>query len=182
MNLTDYIKIYENAIDADVCRYYIDRFEKDTEHQLQRREGVFNFTEVNTIQAKWDLTPLFESILEHRSRYWTDCQITRQHVNPDHGWEEIRMKRYVPGTGDEFKVHTDGWGAETAQRFLVYFWYLNDVAQGGETEFYGLDQPVRVTPKAGTLIMFPATWQYLHAGLPPVSGNKYIIGGYFQYG
>jgi hypothetical protein len=182
MNLTDYIKVYQQAMDEQTCSQYINQFESDHEHQLVRKEGIYNFTEINTIQAGWNLDPLYDNIITHRAQYWKDCGITQQHVKPEHGWEEIRMKRYIPGSGDEFKVHTDSWCADTAKRFLVYFWYLNTVQVGGETEFYGLDRPVRITPEAGTLIMFPASWQYLHAGLPPISNNKYIIGGYFHYG
>jgi hypothetical protein len=182
MNLSDYVKVYDAALDADACNGYIEQFETDVEHQVQRQEGVYNFTEINAVQANWALEPLYASIIEHRRRYWSDCGITKQHVNPDHAWEEIRMKRYIPGTGNEFKIHTDSWGAATAQRFLVYFWYLNTVSTGGETEFYGLDKEILVRPEQGRLIMFPATWQYLHAGLTPVSNNKYIIGGYFHHG
>jgi hypothetical protein len=29
--------------------------------------------------------------------------------------------------------------------------------------------------------MFPVNWQYLHAGLLPLSHDKYIIGGYLHY-
>lgn len=182
MNLSDYIKIYDKAIDIEICQYYIDQFEASSEYWVRRQEGVFNFTEVNTVQAQWNLDPLINNIVKHRQQYWADCNISFNHVNPNHNWEELRMKRYDIHEGDEFKPHTDAWDAATARRFLVYFWYLNDVAQGGETEFYGLDRTVKVTPKAGTLIMFPATWQYLHAGLTPLSNNKYIIGGYFHHG
>lgn len=182
MNFSDYIRIYDDAITEIDCKYYIDKFENDVEHQVVRNEGVYDFTEVNTIAADWNLDPLFKSIMKYRQQYWHECNITKNHVNPDHNWEELRMKRYRPEQQEEFRPHTDSWGSETARRFLVYFWYLNDVSVGGETEFYNLDIQVKVQPRAGRLIMFPATWQYLHAGLPPVSNNKYIIGGYFHYG
>ena len=182
MNLSDYVKVYPDTLTQNQCDRFIQLFESDTERQLLRDHGPYRFTEVNAVQANWDLNVLYGQIIQYKRRYWSDCNIRYEHVNPDHGWEELRMKRYVPGTGQQFAVHTDSWGRDTAPRFLVYFWYLNDVEQGGETEFYGLDRPVKIKPKAGSLIMFPATWQYLHAGLPPVSNNKYIIGGYFHFG
>lgn len=181
MNLSDYIKVYDNALDLNLCKELIDKFESDTEHQVKRDQAPYRFTEINIVQSNWFLEPLYNPILRYRQQYWKDCNISRQHVNPDHDWEEMRMKRYEPGT-DEFGAHTDAWNLETSKRFLVYFWYLNDVTEGGETEFYGLDTEIKIRPEAGKLIMFPATWQYLHAGLPPRSGNKYILGGYLHHG
>ena len=182
MNLSDYVRIYDNALDANVCKKLIDKFESDTEHQVLRNSDPFKFTEINIVQAGWFLEPLYAPMLKYRQQYWQDCGITNLHVNPDHGWEEMRMKRYIPNTDQQFKPHSDAWDLDSSKRFLVYFWYLNEVDEGGETEFYGLDKPIKIKPQAGKLIMFPATWQYLHAGLPPVSENKYIIGGYLQHG
>jgi len=53
---------------------------------------------------------------------------------------------------------------------------LNDVACGGETEFPHLG--VSVKPEAGRLLIFPPYWMYQHQGLPPVSGDKYILSTY----
>ena len=43
----------------------------------------------------------------------------------------------------------------------------------------GLD--LKVEPRAGRLLMFPPYWMYQHAGLPPVSGNKYILSTYLMF-
>lgn len=182
MNLSDYIKVYDNSLTPEQCQGFINLFEAEVDYQQQRDHGPYRFTEINAVEAKWNLDVLYAQIIKYKRQYWTECKICYEHVNPDHGWEQLRMKRYRPGTGEQFNVHTDSWGRDTAQRFLVYFWYLNDVEVGGETEFYGLDRPIKIKPRTGSLIMFPATWQYLHAGLQPTSNNKYIIGGYFHYG
>lgn len=182
MNLSDYVKIYDDALPIDVCKNLIDKFESDTEHQVDRKEGPYDFTEINVVTADWFLEPMYAPMLKYRQQYWNDCGIKYEHVNPEHEWEQMRMKRYRAGTGEQFRPHTDAWDHNTSRRFLVFFWYLNDVALGGETEFYGLDKEIKVSPKAGRLIMFPATWQYLHAGLTPQSEDKYILGGYFHHG
>ena len=57
--------------------------------------------------------------------------------------------------------------------------YLNDVEEGGETEF--LYQSIRVAPKAGTLLIWPAGFTHTHRGNPPLSGDKYIATGWVQY-
>mgnify|MGYP003351836575 CR=1 FL=1 len=55
----------------------------------------------------------------------------------------------------------------------VYLMYLNDVEEGGETEF--LYYPKRIKPKKGTLIMWPAGFTHTHRGNPPISNEKYIV-------
>jgi len=45
------------------------------------------------------------------------------------------MKRYVTGGEDRFDLHVDVKNYDTARRFLVVFFYLNDDFEGGETVF-----------------------------------------------
>jgi hypothetical protein len=66
----------------------------------------------------------------------------------------------------------------------VYFWYLNDVEEGGETAFQlNRGQPVKlkVQPRTGRLLMFPPLWTHPHVAFKPVGGPKYIVGGYLHY-
>ena len=58
--------------------------------------------------------------------------------------------------------------------------YLNDVEEGGETEF--LYQSRRVKPKRGRLAIWPAQFTHMHRGNPPLSGDKYVITGWVEYG
>ena len=168
MNLSDYVKVYDNVLTPDNCNHLINLFESSVEHQVKHDREVYNFTEINTIQAKWDLSFLFQSLMYHKQRYWADTGLLPQHVSLDHTYEEFRMKRYMPEK-EQFLPHTDCWDGKSMKRFLVFFWYLTTVDVGGETEFYT------------RLVMFPATFQYLHAGLTPISSPKYIIGGYLQH-
>jgi len=61
---------------------------------------------------------------------------------------------------------------------------LNDVNEGGETVFQlnrEVSPSIKVQPKTGKLLMFPPLWTHPHLALPPVSGPKYIVGGYLHY-
>lgn len=75
------------------------------------------------------------------------------------------------------------WHCETANRhvsnrILVFTVYLNDVDEGGETEF--LYYPKRIKPRAGSVLIFPAGFTHTHRGNPPISNEKYIITGWFE--
>lgn len=61
-------------------------------------------------------------------------------------------------------------------RIITFVWYLNDVEDGGETEFFG---EYKIKPEKGKLVLFPATWCFPHRGCMPISSNKYIITNWF---
>ena len=89
------------------------------------------------------------------------------------------MKKYVAEDDDRFDPHVDVGDHSSARRFLALFFYLNDVDEGGETWFTKMG--IKVKPEAGRCLIFPPTWTYPHAGLPPLNTNKYIIGTYLHY-
>lgn len=66
----------------------------------------------------------------------------------------------------------------TSNRFISGILYLNDVEEGGETEFW-LDG-FKVKPKKGRLLLFPSGWSYIHRGIMPLSGDKYICNNFFS--
>ena len=35
-----------------------------------------------------------------------------------------------------------------------------------------------IQPEEGKLVLFPATWNMVHWGVPPNTGNKYIVTGW----
>jgi 2-oxoglutarate-Fe(II)-dependent oxygenase superfamily protein len=72
-----------------------------------------------------------------------------------------------------FRWHADSVGRNAGSRVVAMILYLNDVERGGETEFY--HQAVRIAPRTGHLMLFPACWNYMHCGREPESSSKYII-------
>lgn len=84
------------------------------------------------------------------------------------------MERIEPGQG--FDMHVDASFGGTHRRLLACLLYLNDVAEGGFTEFPF--QRIRVQPKAGSMVLFPPYWTHPHRGASPVSNVKYKISSY----
>lgn len=91
-------------------------------------------------------------------------------------FETIQIQRYTKLKG-RYIYHQDFLTEWETKKFRVitFLWYLNDVAEGGETEFWGTH---RIKPEAGKLLFFPATWTYPHRGMMPISNDKYIITGW----
>ncbi len=116
---------------------------------------------------------LFQSLAENLEEY---AKRTTEIIGEPLWSNQIKdsgynVKRYRPN--DYYNWHIDcqthqgGW-----TRTVACIWYLNEVEEGGETEF-AFDH--KITPETGKLILFPATWNFPHRGLPPLKGNKYII-------
>jgi len=59
------------------------------------------------------------------------------------------------------------------QRVLASQFYLNDVEEGGETEF--LHQQIKVKPKKGRLVIWPVGFTHTHRGNKPISNDKYTV-------
>lgn len=89
-----------------------------------------------------------------------------------------KMQKTVPGQGYH-AWHTENMGPYSSRRILTYILYLNDVEDGGETEF--LYTPKRIKPEKGMLVLWPAGITHTHRGNPPLKGDKYIMTGWVEY-
>ena len=89
----------------------------------------------------------------------------------------FNLQKYNPG-GHFAEVHSERTSLTKLHRILVWMTYLNDIDEAGETEFvhYGL----KVKPRAGRTLIWPAEWTHAHRGNPTVSETKYIITGWFN--
>lgn len=112
----------------------------------------------------------------------------------DESWgETVQGQRYHPG--QQFKGHCDWfdtlaayWPAENSrggQRCWTAMVYLNDVEEGGHTEFPRLG--FSIAPQRGALLLWnnaapdgSVNLDVTHAGLPVVSGVKYVITKWFR--
>lgn len=94
--------------------------------------------------------------------------------------QNIKIQHYNKNEG-YFKWHTERDGAQEgyASRHLVFMTYLNDVNDGGETEFYY--QNVKIKPQKGKTVIWPADWTHTHRGITSPTQEKYIITGWFNF-
>ncbi len=181
-DLRHYIRVYKDALTSDFCARVVAWFESDPAKQ-QRNGASIRSGLAESSWLEMDLAEcqslnchnILNNCLRHyKARYETDCGI--RPALPEAGaLAPFIIKRYDPGGNDRFQPHFDSI-REVADRYLVFLWYLNDVADGGETEF--VDLQTRIAPTAGSLLMFPPYWMYRHAGRPPVSNAKYILSTY----
>ena len=95
------------------------------------------------------------------------------------GIEDFNIQKYDPG-GGFFLWHSERTaGGSVANRHLVFMTYLNDVYEGGETEFF--HQKVKIKPRKGLTLIWPADWTHYHRGVPAEKETKYIVTGWFRF-
>lgn len=85
----------------------------------------------------------------------------------------MKIQKTLPGQGYHVWHIEHGNKGEDSRRVLSWLVYLNDIEEGGETEL--LHQSVRIKPKMGRIVIFPAGFPYVHRGNPPLKDNKYIL-------
>jgi prolyl 4-hydroxylase len=181
--LNDFIHIYENALESNICDILISIFDQTSDkHERFENEGKPNFTQFNLTENK-EITSevnqihnhVIKNVFTYRDKYY---EFVDTRVFPkDHAFEQFRIKKYNPGGEDRFDTHVDVLDYSSSRRFLSFMWYLNDVETGGETVFKDLT----IQPKKGTLLIFPPLWLFPHKGNSPISESKYIMSTYLHY-
>ncbi len=176
--LSDLVQVFDDVLPGAVCDDIVSRFDRDPRRKRYRsNDTAFDVLNIDCELAWQDVEKRLLALKDEYFGFYRERCPGQFPANPD--YEAVRIKRYDAASGDRFDEHVDCYNPFTAQRFLVMFWYLNDVLQGGETAFRELD--IKVEPQRGRLVMFPPFWMYRHAGLPPVSGPKYIVSTYLRF-
>jgi hypothetical protein len=185
--MNKYIYQQKNVLSYDVCdkiiQYYVDSketYEGVTYGGLNKnikdtRDLMIPFTDpywenINTV--------LYESL-------YANILIYLKQINPDSASYRIfptnrlseslfMIQKYQKNKG-KYVYHNDSQFEPSKYRVITYIWYLNDVDEGGETEFWG---EYRVKPEKGKLVLFPASWTFPHCGKMPISHDKYIVTGW----
>lgn len=180
LNVSDYIRVYDDALTPEQCRSLINSFDAATELQYRQENEYHHCTEINVTKNDWDMADVYQSLLDHKNRYWNDCAIGTDQI-PAHDFEEFRMRCYHVVSEDRHVPHCDVMSAFSAKRFIGCIWNLNDVADGGETVFYRADKEIAIPARAGQLIMFPTNWTMLRSELPAVDNDRYTLQTFYHY-
>ena len=186
VNINNFIGIYDNYITKEECDKAIKIYEEQNKFLKTVNRKQF---EKAPITSKQDQQYFMRG---HNIDVWWD-ELRTMMINYDLAWrhycENTGAQDAYSGESFEFTslkiqktLPTEGyhvWHVEHSSRFedakraFVFSIYLNDVEEGGETEFLHFSK--RVKPKTGRIVIWPAGFPYLHRGNSPLSGEKYIL-------
>lgn len=184
-NLSHYIRVWDGLFKPELCASFIERFEKLDDRQVRTSEYSWSndyrkFKEVDVKQnlAFADLMdPYYSRIAQVYDHY--KLVTGAKFFPPKHSFENARMKKYLNDDYEQFGWHADVGDKPSSSRYLAMFVYLNDVDEGGETEFSNVDFTIK--PMCGRIVVFPPMWMYEHRGKKPISNSKYILSTYLHY-
>jgi prolyl 4-hydroxylase len=190
MFITDYIKVYENAMPDELCTNLIQRFEQspDVTEEIEHASNDPKLMVRKNMELDLTKQPDFATNIQPVLMKITELAVGKyQSELPvrtfprEIGCELFRIKKYRGGqdSNDYFAYHTDVNSHSSARRYLALCWYLNDVQQGGETFFPHPN--VRIKPKRGRLAMYPSLWAWPHSEEHPQSDDKYVLRTYLHY-
>jgi len=90
----------------------------------------------------------------------------------------FNVQRYLPG--DHFSnLHSERTHLSKIHRVFAFMTYLNDVEEGGTTDFHHYD--LKIKPQRGKTLIWPAEWTHAHTGSVLNDGKKYIVTGWMHF-
>ena len=189
----NYCFINKNSISKEICNEIIQLFENSKHKHDGATAGGVNKNVKDTTDlvidkndSEWkEIYTLLENELQRNTRRYVEKANNNnkdlkefKRFQGSLSFETIQVQKYVKNTG-KYIYHEDGRIYENKARKITFLWYLNDITDGGETEF--LYQSQRVKPVKGRIVIWPAGFPYVHRGNPPLSGEKYILTSWINY-
>lgn len=193
VTFNNFVGVFENAYSDEYCdrivTYYNnmtaagfgeDRMKQDSALNIKKDDvAVFANGERQIMEV-----PLLGFTKEFNEKFWAEFYpayaqkyaILTEYDN--HSVYSYKIQKTSIGGGYHI-WHSEDSARSVCGRVLVWMLYLNDVDEGGETEF--LYYPMRVKAKKGRLIIWPAGFTHTHRGNPPISNEKYVVTGWVEF-
>jgi len=168
----DFIMVWDDIIPSDFCDWLINYLNnsnylspRSNNYLSDKQVEMHNFSpgEANYLQMLVN-----GCALEYVNKYpylkafpYTSSCVLLQQTNPKEGYHA-------------FHAEDSTWNNQL--RTLAWMVYLNDVDDGGETEY--LYQQLKVKPKQGRVVIWPGSFTHIHRGNPPMS-EKFVATGWY---
>lgn len=179
MNLKDYLKIYDNFIDNDLCSSIVNqlKFAGWSGHQFYNAQKDIHETHNDDLMITHHQFPekdvLMGKIYDVLYQYIVnDLSVAKEWWD---GWSEyssVRFNKYDKNT--YMKLHCDHAhalfdGKHRGVPVLTVLGILNDDYEGGN--FYMWDEVIKLSP--GSIAVFPSSFLYPHRVDTITSGTRY---------
>jgi len=185
VNITNFIGVYDNYVTEQECNKAIKLYEEQNKFNntvnriggeqasiLHKQDQQF-FAAPNNIDIWWEsLKPMMVNFDLAWNHYLKNTGGDEAYGVPFH-FTDLKIQKTLPTEGYHVWHIEHGRGYQNESRAFVFSIYLNDVEEGGETEFLHFSK--RVQPKTGRIVIWPAGFPYVHRGNPPLAGEKYML-------
>jgi hypothetical protein len=186
VNINNFIGTYDNYITPEECNKAIKLYEDQNKFDntinrigferssILKKQDQQYFAASNNIDIWWETLKTmmvnFDLAFNH---YLKNTGAEDAYDGGPFHFTTLKIQKTLPTEGYHVWHIEHGKGFDNEARAFVFSIYLNDVEEGGETEFLHFSK--RVKPKTGRIVIWPSAFPYLHRGNPPLSGEKYIL-------
>ena len=196
MKSEDFIEVIDGVVSNDICKQTIDGFEKlvqlgySFDRQTSEKALKLDKDDMSANVLDLAVITMDDSIIQALSQSYNSkiLDYIKKYEAGMFGVDlrgdtypisqsGVKVQKTIPSGGYHI-WHCENSSIITKGRAIAWMLYLNDIEEGGETEFLYLSK--RIKPKAGRLIIWPAGWTHTHRGNPPLEGEKYIITGWME--
>ena len=185
VNIDNFIGVYDNYITPEDCNIAIKLYEDQNKFNntvnrigsenasvLAKQDQQFFAASFN-LDVWWEsLKPMMHNFDLAWTHYVKNTGALDAYGVPFH-FTNLKIQKTLPTEGFHTWHIEHGKGFDNEPRAFVFSIYLNDIEEGGETEFLNFSK--RVKPKTGRIVIWPAGFPYVHRGNPPLAGEKYIL-------
>ena len=186
VNIDNFIGVYDNYITKEECDKAIklyenqNKFNKTFNRKFFEKASVLEkqdkqyFASMDNIDVWWEsLKPMMFNFDIAWKHYLKTTGAEGAYDGGPFHFTTLKLQKTLPTEGYHVWHIEHNKGFDNEPRAFAFSIYLNDVEEGGETEFLHFSK--RVKPKIGRIVIWPAAFPYLHRGNPPLSDEKYII-------
>jgi hypothetical protein len=185
VSIDKFIGVYDNYITKEECNKAIKLYEDQDKFNNTLNRSDFEQSPITIKQdqqffaAPFNLNIWWESLkpimfnFDIAWNHYVKTTGAKDAYGVPFYFTDMKIQKTLPTEGYHVWHVEHGKGFKTQARAFVFSVYLNDVEDGGETEFLHFSK--RVKPKTGRIVIWPAAFPYLHRGNPPLSGEKYIL-------
>ncbi len=188
-SVNNFVAVYDNYITEEECNKAIKLYEDQVKFNntvnrldfeqspITQKQDQQYFAAADCIDVWWEsLKSMLVNFDMAWNHYIKNTGADKAYdINNGNVFEftTLKIQKTLPTEGYHVWHIEHGKQFDNSRRAFVFSIYLNDVEEGGETEF--LHYSKRVKPKKGRIVIWPAAFPYLHRGNPPLSGEKYIL-------
>ena len=172
INLTDYIKCYDNILDQETRTNIINNINFNDFERARIDDDTTESSYRNCYQNRLN-NDFDKKIYEGVGKVLRKYAQTFQHfgtglTTEDTGYIHLIYKGSEKG---EYKTHTDHF--DLHPRVLSCSFILNDEYDGGDFSFFEGEHIVK--KKAGSVVVFPSNFCFPHAVTPVTNGDRHSI-------
>tara|TARA_X000001382_G_scaffold42963_2_gene28980 strand:+ start:2634 stop:3206 length:573 start_codon:yes stop_codon:yes gene_type:complete len=186
--MTDHILHSPGVLSQETCSSVINTFEHNKElqqegrfgagildHELKKCTEMFVDYKRDTDFYLYVVKYLKASIEEYKQIYPYIDKLAHWEI-----LETFKIQKYLPNEG-YFRTHCENEGQldGSHRRVLAWMIYLNEVLDGGHTQFPSQNKAFQ--PRTGDILIWPAGFTHPHHGVTSETQTKYIATGWYSH-